>query len=181
MIRDIRHFTLPNCRQKNLFQIFEAEINIMHIKLPHSVIVKSPGLLPMLYTVRELADAIGVHERTLRDWLMAGAPHSRARKGHSWINGREFAKWVVSMRKPKRERKLKDHEAFCLRCNEVVEMVNPKVNHIRGKLFVHRGKCPKCKCTINRGGRMPNNFNAEKDRKDQHYDAKEKEKSREVN
>jgi hypothetical protein len=130
----------------------------------------------MLYTVRELADAIGIPERTLRDWLVIGAPHSRDRKGHSWINGREFAAWVAGVRKPKRERKLKDHEGYCLRCNQVVEMVNPEVHHIRGKLLVHRGKCPNCQCIINRGGRMSKAFNMEKDRKDQAYAAQEKAK-----
>ena len=127
----------------------------------------------MRYTVRELSEAIGVVERTLRDWLTAGAPHSRDRKGHTWIDGREFAEWVASMRKPKREWKLQDHEGYCLRCNVVVEMVKPELNHIRGKLFVHRGKCPNCYCTINRGGRMPNTLNAEKDGKDQHNDHEE--------
>lgn len=48
-----------------------------NIKLPHSVIVKSPGLLPMFYQVSELAEAIGAVERTLRDWLVLGAPHLR--------------------------------------------------------------------------------------------------------
>ena len=124
--------------------------------LSHSSIVKSPGLLPMLYTARELSEAIGVPDRTLRDWLMAGAPHSYDKKGHIWIDGREFADWVAGLRKPKRDRKLKDHEAYCMRCNQVVEMLNPTVNVIKGNLLVHKGKCPNCHCTINRGGRRSN-------------------------
>ena len=110
----------------------------------------------MLYTVRELSEAIGVADRTLRDWLFAGAPHFYDQKGHIWIDGREFADWVAGLRKPKRERKLNDHEAYCMRCNRVVEMVNPTVNVIRGNLLVRKGKCPHCQCTINRGGRLPN-------------------------
>ena len=46
-----------------------------HLSL--SVIVKSPRLLPMLYTARELAIQQRVPERTLRDWLNMGAPHKR--------------------------------------------------------------------------------------------------------
>ncbi len=126
------------------------------VLLSHSAIVKSPGLLPMLYTVRELSEAIGVADRTLRDWLVAGAPHFYDHKDHIWIDGREFAEWVAGQRKPKRDRRLKDHEAYCMRCNQVVEMVNPTVQVVRGNLLVHKGKCPNCQCTINRSGRRPN-------------------------
>lgn len=124
------------------------------IRLTHSVIVKSPGLLPMLYTVRELSKAIGTHERTLRDWLEAGAPHTRTTQGKVWINGRTFAGWVAGMQKPKRERRLKDQEGYCMRCNKVVEMLNPTTRIVKGKLTVTRGNCPNCNCTINRGGRL---------------------------
>ena len=134
--------------------------------LPHSAIVKSPGLLPMLYTVRELSEAVGIPDRTLRDWLLAGAPHSSDRNNHIWIDGSEFADWVVSLRKPKKDRKLKDHEAYCMRCNQVVEMENPTVNVVRGNLLVHKGKCPNCQCTINRGGRRPNPLISERDRQE---------------
>jgi hypothetical protein len=44
------------------------------ISLPHSVIVKAPGILPMLYTVSELAQELRTPERALQDWLAAGAP-----------------------------------------------------------------------------------------------------------
>jgi len=125
------------------------------IRLPHSVIVKSPGLLPMLYTVHELSDAIGIPERTLRDWLADEALNTRSEQDQIWVNGRVFANWVASMRKPKRDRKLKDHEAYCMRCNRIVEMLDPTTNFVRGKLIVIRGKCPNCGCTINRGGRLP--------------------------
>lgn len=129
-----------------------------NIKLPHSVIVKSSGLLPMHYTIRELADAIGAVERTLRDWLANGAPHLRDAKGHIWINGKEFAGWVALMRKPKRKKKqLKDNEGYCMHCRQVVEMLEPKMRHVRGKLTNTRGKCSRCGRTIHRGGRIPNN------------------------
>jgi len=127
------------------------------IKLPHSVIVKSPGLLPMLYTVGELVEALGVVDRTLRDWLVLGAPHTRDKRGHIWIHGREFAGWVTEIQKPKREQRLEDNEAFCLRCKEIVEMFDPKTVPMRGKLLRIQGKCPQCGCTINRGGCLRSN------------------------
>src|SRR6266498_3376462 len=125
------------------------------IRLPHSAIIKSPGLLPMLYTVSEISTALDVAERTLRDWLSVGAPHIRDPRGHIWINGREFADWFINMRAPKRETKLRDDEAFCMRCNKPVLMTDVSVKAMQGKLILIRGTCPNCGCTINRGGRLP--------------------------
>jgi hypothetical protein len=125
------------------------------IKLPHRVIVKSPGLLPMLYKVPELAADLQIPDRTLRDWLEMGAPSFRDETRHIWINGRDFAAWVAGHRKPKRERKLTDTQAYCLRCNQVVEMVGSEIRPIIGKLVNVRGTCPGCGCVINRGNRIP--------------------------
>jgi hypothetical protein len=129
--------------------------HMTRLQLPHSAIVKSPGLLPMLYTVSEISAALDLAERTLRDWLSAGAPHFRDPRGHIWINGREFADWIANMRAPKKQRKLRDDEAFCMRCNKVVQMTEISTKPMRGKLILIRGKCPNCGCTINRGGRLP--------------------------
>ena len=126
-----------------------------HIRLPHSTIVRGPGLLPMLYTVREIAAALGVHERALRGWLEAGAPHERDLQRHIWVHGRKFAAWIVEMREPVKERKLKDNEAYCMRCNRAVQMTDVSTKAMQGKLILIRGTCPNCGCTINRGGRLP--------------------------
>ncbi len=41
----------------------------------------------MFYQVSELAEAIGAVERTLRDWLVLGAPHLRDEEhGRVWIS-----------------------------------------------------------------------------------------------
>lgn len=125
------------------------------IHVPHSVIVKSPGLLPMLYRVMELAQEFNIPERTLRDWLASGAPYSRDSKNRIWVNGTEFAAWVANQRKPKKASKLTDHQGFCFRCNQIVEIANPETVFIRGKLTNTRGSCPVCGCVINRGGRIP--------------------------
>jgi hypothetical protein len=123
------------------------------MKLPHSVIVKSPGLLPMLYTARELSDALGIPERTLRDWLDGGAPHQRDSRKHIWINGKAFSQWVDAQRKPKRERRLSDTEAYCLRCNVVITVLGPERTAFKGKLVHIKGTCPHCGNKINRGAR----------------------------
>ncbi len=124
-------------------------------RLPRNVIIKAPGLLPMLYTPREIAEELDLPEKTLRDWLTQGAPHSRDERDHLWVDGRQFAAWVEAQRQIKRQShgKLKEGEGYCLRCNQIVQIENPVVCHIKGKLYHIKGKCPTCGCTINRGGR----------------------------
>ena len=126
------------------------------MKLTHNIIVKGPGLLPMLYTPGELASELVIPERTLRDWLNAGAPHQRDESQHIWINGTRFAKWVVSQRKPKCTVKLGDDSAFCLRCNCAVKLIAPEIRYIKGMLLMIKGVCPKCGSKINRGTRWRN-------------------------
>lgn len=139
---------------ENPYSVRRAK-HMTNIRLPHSAIVKSPGLLPMLYTVSEISKAVGVPERTLRDWLEAGAPYDRDQNARIWIHGRKFAGWVAGMRDPVKGRKLKNDEAYCMRCNQAVQMTEVSTKPIQGKLILIRGKCPFCGCTINRGGRLP--------------------------
>ena len=125
------------------------------LRLRHYVIVKSPGLLPMHYKIGELAETLRIPNRTLRDWLVAGAPHFRDERNNIWIHGRDFADWVVTWRKPTKKRKLRKGEALCLRCNKAVVMQDISTHPMRGKLIMLRGKCPECGCRINRADRAP--------------------------
>lgn len=130
-----------------------TKISPGHIRLPHGVIVRAPGLLPMLYRVSELAEEIGILDSTLRGWLGFGAPHQRDGGGHLWIHGASFAAWILEQRKPKRENRLANDEAFCMHCRRVTRMVNPVIKPIKGKLIHIIGACTDCGCTIQRGGR----------------------------
>ena len=128
------------------------------IKLPHSVIVKSSGLLPMHYTVHELAKEIDAVERTLRDWLSNGAPHLKDATGRIWIHGREFAGWVNRVKKPgSKQKSMKENEGYCMHCRSSVKMLSTSTKHIRGKLTMTRGTCSQCGRIIHRGGRMSSN------------------------
>jgi hypothetical protein len=119
--------------------------------LTHTVIVKAPGLLPMLYSPPELEDELGVPARTLRDWLKWSLPHKRDETGHIWINGQEFAVWVKAIRtSPRRKVLLKEGHAFCLGCKAAVTMLEPKRRR-HGNLVLLSGKCPTCGRTIYRG------------------------------
>ena len=122
-------------------------------KLPQLVIVRSPGLLPMLYSPRELCEELGIAESTLRDWLQMGAPFQRDNRNRIWIQGEKFASWVKEQKKPKPTRKLNSDEAYCLHCNQVTRLISPQVLHIKGNLIHIKGTCPMCGHTINRGDR----------------------------
>jgi uncharacterized protein with PIN domain len=122
------------------------------IHIPHGVIVRAPGLLPMLYKISELSGDLGIPKRTLYEWLDVGAPYQRDRSGHIWINGAEFKTWVIQTKKGNRSKqKLKPDEAFCLRCNHPVQLINTQRTHVKGRLFLIRGLCPACGAKINRG------------------------------
>jgi len=121
------------------------------IKLPHAVIVKAPGLLPMLYTVHELADELSMPERTLRDWLLHGAPHTRDRFGHIWVNGQAFAAWVASQRKKSSGSKLNPGEGYCMFCNRIVMVLRPTQRPSVGRLVYIQGVCLHCNGKVSRG------------------------------
>lgn len=80
--------------------------NSCRTKLPHTVIVKAPGLLPMRNTSREICEELGIAESTLRDWLQTGVPHQRDNRNRIWVNGERYANWVDGQRKPKKLNKL---------------------------------------------------------------------------
>jgi hypothetical protein len=119
-------------------------------RLTHHVIVKAPGLLPMLYRPSELSEEFGVDVSTIRDWVQAGLVHSRDEAGHIWINGRDMACWVEVQRKQAIRPPLADDQAFCLRCRKAVQVVEPKSAR-RGRQRVWQGRCAECGAVVNRG------------------------------
>ena len=127
------------------------EVRNHRTKLPHNVIIKAPGLLPMLYTPREICEELDIAESTLRDWLQVDVPHQRDNRNRIWINGEEFARWVNNQRKPKVTNKLNDDEAYCLRCNQVSKLLSPQIQPIKGNLVLIKGTCANCGAVINRG------------------------------
>jgi hypothetical protein len=127
------------------------EVRIHRTKLPHNVIIKAPGLLPMLYTPREICEELDIAESTLRDWLKIDVPHQRDNRNRIWINGEEFARWVNNQRKPKEMKKLNEDEAYCLRCNRVSKLLSPQIQPIKGNLVLIKGTCATCGTVINRG------------------------------
>jgi hypothetical protein len=122
------------------------------VKLPHVVIVRASGLLPMRYTLSELGDELQISGRTLREWLDRGLPHTRDARGHIWIDGRQFAAWVQAVQQARLEKRLSEGQAYCVTCRRPVELSNPtSVRH--GKQILLSGICPDCGNSIYRGSR----------------------------
>lgn len=54
------------------------------MRFPHAVIIRAPGLLPMLYTPTELEEDLRVPARTVREWIQEGdAAPARCSGTHS--------------------------------------------------------------------------------------------------
>ncbi len=121
-------------------------------KVPHSVIVRAPGLLPMLYTPGELEQELRVPARSIRKWLDRGLPHQRDDRSHIWIDGRELAAWVKAIGQPRPRSRLAEDEAYCFSCRQPVKLLNP-LSTRRGKQLLRQGVCPICEHVIYRGGR----------------------------
>ena len=119
-------------------------------RIPHTVLVRAPGLLPMMYRTRELAEVLDVTPQLIVRWTRLGAPYVRDRRGHIWIMGREFAGWLVDQRTPKSPGLLARHEGYCLRCRRPVEIQDP-TSREQGHLTLITGTCPICGTQVNRG------------------------------
>ena len=126
----------------------------MNIRLPHATITRAPGLLPMQYTLVELAAELGLCARTLRQWVSTAnlsLPHHRDARGHIWVEGRAFAAWVEANRtaKHKRQLKLAPGQAYCVSCRAVVTPANLQLHNTQSRIVL-RGTCPICNKQVNR-------------------------------
>ena len=124
------------------------------IVLPHSGIVKAPGLPPRVSKVCQLAIELTLPERTLRDWLEAGVAHQRAERARIRGYGPDFSNWRVGQRTPKKEEQLAPGQVGCFRCRPSVEMLEASPRPIKRKLIMPKGTCPQCGCRLNRAGRI---------------------------
>lgn len=124
-----------------------------HMRMPHAVIVRAPGLLPMMYRTAELAGELGVRRQDVVRWARSGAPHQRDRKGHIWIHGRLFASWVESNRRSRSRRRLPPGKAFCLRCRRATVVKDPR-RIPAGNMVRIAGTCAACGAEVRRGARL---------------------------
>jgi hypothetical protein len=127
-------------------------VDTQRVALSHLVIVRAPGLLPMLYRPSELAGELGVSAAIVRDWVEKGLPHQRDHRGHVWIDGRQVAEWVTVKRQRPTGSRMAEDQAYCFRCCRAVELRDP-VAQYHGKQALLSGVCPQCGGIINRGSR----------------------------
>jgi hypothetical protein len=120
------------------------------IFFPHEVIVRSPGLLPMLYRIPELAEELGIPEKAVGIYARSGLPVHVDPGGEQWINGRQFDEWLKQKKRPVKKRPLKQNEGFCFKCHRAVRIKAGRI-HKRGRHLLLGGSCPKCKTRVFRG------------------------------
>lgn len=122
-------------------------------QLKHQHIVKLGRLLDMLYKPSEIAEEIGVTTDTIyRSYLPAGLPYTRDAKRNIWIHGPAFIAWAretISQKKSKRVG-LPDDHAWCLKCNQPVRLIDPKIKTVNRYLELLQSLCPICGKPINR-------------------------------
>jgi hypothetical protein len=122
--------------------------------LKHIHIIRLGRFLDMLYRPAEIAEEIGVITDTVyRSYLPAGLPCLRDGKGNIWIHGPAFAAWARATVSQKRSRRIGIPEgyAWCMRCNQAVEMISPTVRNLNRSLDLLQAKCPLCGGIVNRG------------------------------
>lgn len=121
------------------------------VRLPHSAIVKAPGLLPMMYSISELCDELDIPRHLVRTWLKNELPHERDHRNYIWVNGRECADWIEECRKSKRKHaSLAMCEIYCLRCNKGVRPLQSRREKKNGLVRL-TGRCPSCGGQVYKG------------------------------
>lgn len=105
--------------------------------------------------MRELAEVLDVHVRTIQGWHKAGLLAIDEQVRPFLFLG-ATVKAFLKERLQKRRKKLNPNEIYCLRCatgvvpksgSALVEVTNRKLGH-HSKLVLIRGECPRCDGTI---------------------------------
>ena len=124
----------------------------MKHRLPHTVVVRAPGLLPMLYSPTELAEELHIPVHIVREWLNKGLLY---RRDAATMSGLTVARWLPGWQQHVMARPyqpLQPDEAFCVNCQRPVKLENP-TRTPQGKHLRLSGTCPECGKSIHRGAR----------------------------
>ena len=116
----------------------------------HSVIIRSPGLMPMLYRPLEIQQALQIDSRELDNFIREGLPSHKDSSGEIWINGEEFSDWVNQKRARNPIPTLGKNEALCFTCRKAVVMEDSSItDQVGGHL--RKGRCCICKSIVYKG------------------------------
>lgn len=127
------------------------------IRLSRAQVIRLSRLLEMKYRPSELAEIIGVHVDTVyRSYMPAGCPYERDSTGHIWIVGSAFRAWakeILAIRKKRKTYHMGGDEAWCLKCNQPVKIIDPVSKRVNLYLELLQSKCTICGTTVNRAQR----------------------------
>lgn len=128
------------------------ETNLPRFK--RAQIIRLTRLLNMMYRPSEIAKEIEVTtEMVVRTYLPAGAPHTRDESGHIWIHGwafRDWAKTVIGAKRARSKHPMTENQAWCMKCNAVVTILNPKPKKLNRYADLLQGTCAVCGTRVNR-------------------------------
>lgn len=117
-------------------------------------IIRLSRLLDMMYKPGELADEIEVSADTIyRSYMPAGMPYERDANGYVWIHGLSFQRWasgVIGAKKKAPKHPMANDEAWCMKCNAVVKLLNPKPKRLNRYADLLQGRCAVCGTRVNR-------------------------------
>lgn len=105
-----------------------------------------------LYSSKELAGELGVHQRTVQQWQKQGMKPVDSDCKPFLFRGHD-AKSFLSTRRKARKQKLQDGEFYCTKCRQPVRSI-PKAISLKelgtGTRLLVKGMCKKCGTSINR-------------------------------
>ncbi len=91
-------------------------------KLSRALMRRSMRLIEMEYKPAEIAAELSASKDQIIRLVSAGAPARKDSKGHYWINGLSFARWLekAAPKKDKDQGTFADNECWCMVCRGVV-------------------------------------------------------------
>jgi len=117
-----------------------------------------PGIISArVYTFKEIADALGVHVRTVQNWHMRGLKTADSSTRPLLVQGRDLIRFIDHRRKSRRCH-LRDNEMYCLACKmpsvpnpDTVVTIDTGYKLGNGKAQrLRSGVCPVCGNKINK-------------------------------
>ncbi len=107
---------------------------------------RARGLLNMYYTPAELAEELGLSDRSYIYHTLAkhGLPMTKDEAGHVWIRGTDVLPWYIDYCK-KLKRKVEPDQVYCMRCKQS-RPIKPDTLEIVtfGRVRMQKGRCAVC-------------------------------------
>jgi RNase P subunit RPR2 len=124
-------------------------------RLTNARVHKLQRLLNLQHNITDIAKELGITTDTLyRSYIPAGMPCTKDERGHYWVNGKAFVDWASEYvttrdRKPKKPMDL--DQAYCMKCNQVVRMVNKRTSKANySGIAKVTGRCQVCDGKVSR-------------------------------